>query len=68
MGAVSAPEVQKTVHASGDVNVGARTLLAGRYGLAVNASFDGSILGGHDVLGGKLIIYEPCPATIAHQY
>jgi len=50
--AVAATQVQEPLDASGDVDVRARALLAGGKGLPQDAPFDGSMLGGHDWVGG----------------
>jgi hypothetical protein len=46
-----APQVNEAIHARGNVDVRARALVARRKGLSQDAPLDGSILGGHDVLG-----------------
>jgi hypothetical protein len=52
MPALPAAEVQEALDAGGDVDVGARALLARRDGLSIeNSALNGSILVVHDVLG-----------------
>ena len=48
MPALSAADVEEAFHASGDVDVRARTLLAWRNGLSVDSALNGSILGVHE--------------------
>ena len=51
MAALPTAEVEEAVHADGDVDVRARAQVARRDGLPIDSALDGSILGGHDVLG-----------------